>query len=368
MTVDSRERVEQIVAGPAGRVLLARLSGLYMQVADEDPYQIVSNSIPGLVSDADRDSRTVGATLALRRAIPEPDVISGMTNEATLAAVVAHLVSNWYFDRVATELSLALEDVQEVFVDVAKALTLAPAASWWWTPFARDHQLYVGSRTGSPPPSGVIVKRLAEEAGREIARPIEPIGASSGSASGIWWSIPSSHQLLSTCLDTKNGLPPTSVFLASDWSPGDEGSGYSVWRSLPKEDARIYEIDRPVDWTNLVQRYPSSPVGYRPDWERISRIAGPWIVPDWSLFSEDWDGLYVSIDGFLSSDGLAQQVESGYTMLAGAVPWQTLWFSDRMENAVWLYDADLSNRTGARALNADEPPWWRGIGPAGSTT
>jgi len=55
---------------------------------------------------------------------------------------------------------------------------------------------------------------------------------------------------------------------------------------------------------------------------------GPWRLPDWELVMEHYDGVHVTVGGFLASRRLALPVGDGYTMLAGWIPGATLWLRD----------------------------------------
>jgi hypothetical protein len=94
-------------------------------------------------------------------------------------------------------------------------------------------------------------------------------------------------------------------------------------------DARVFEVHEPSDWVSLVNSYPSTnPVGYRPDWERWSGIAGPWIVPNWGAFAAEWDAVHVSIGGYVATNTVAREVDAGFTLFAGAAPDRTIWLND----------------------------------------
>jgi hypothetical protein len=119
--------------------------------------------------------------------------------------------------------------------------------------------------------------------------------------------------------------------------------------------AMIYEVNGPRDWASLVERYPMDATGtHDGEWRYWGGVRGPWLLPDWTKVSEDYDGIHVTIGGYLTSSGRAIQVGDSYTMLAGWVPDGTQWLADTSKNAVELGTWDFSEQ-GAFHFYNDEP-------------
>jgi hypothetical protein len=86
----------------------------------------------------------------------------------------------------------------------------------------------------------------------------------------------------------------------------------------------------PVDWGWLAATHPRDVTASRwHDWSGWTGREGRWILPDWRSVAAQWDGVHVSVAGYLSTAGMA--VESGggsATLLAGWDADQTLWLRD----------------------------------------
>ncbi len=93
--------------------------------------------------------------------------------------------------------------------------------------------------------------------------------------------------------------------------------------------ARVLEITGPAAWQALVARFPRDVTGtHDGEWRYWGGVPGPWRLPDWELVMEHYDGVHVTVGGFVDSCGLALPVGDGYTMLAGWIPGATLWLRD----------------------------------------
>jgi hypothetical protein len=67
----------------------------------------------------------------------------------------------------------------------------------------------------------------------------------------------------------------------------------------------------------------------RNDWSRWTGREGRWVLPDWRSVAAQWDGVHVSVAGYLNTAGMA--VDTGgeaATLLAGWDADQTLWLRD----------------------------------------
>ena len=84
---------------------------------------------------------------------------------------------------------------------------------------------------------------------------------------------------------TRIGSLPGGYLCGWDGSP----EPLSIWRVPIQDDARIYSVRGPDDWRALVRRYPR---------EKVDRD-GP-AAPDWWLVSDDWDGVHLTVAGYLT--------------------------------------------------------------------
>ncbi|RAM37790.1 hypothetical protein DBZ45_08055 [Arthrobacter globiformis] len=222
------------------------------------------------------------------------------------------------------------------------ALALADALAVWWGPgfLDRDRQCFVqwtDERKGQPPvPDGAAsmlanwkVAALADE--RQAAKRPDSPAANWG---GWWWSTPRPSELLSTSRSLPD-LGAIGLLLVEDslgWKQA------TVWPLVPRPDARLYEIDGPAAWAALAARYPLDvSLSKRHGWWRTTGIAGSWLVPDWSAVAADYDGVHLTLWGYLTTAGrgVAARPSAGSsvavlerTVLAGWNPDETYWLND----------------------------------------
>lgn len=169
----------------------------------------------------------------------------------------------------------------------AKAVLNQPGLAWWSSPLAKRSQARVSGH-------------LADSAG---------IISSTHAQSPIPVLVTSTYMGGDTCWDA----------LTSE-HVGDEEPDPSPTRTLLDVDSnsRVFEIDSAESWYELVQRYPFPSPGA----ERGS------MSPDWQAVAQDWDGVHLSLMGFLA--GTHVPVGSGHerTTLWTWDGEQTRWFRD----------------------------------------
>jgi hypothetical protein len=239
-----------------------------------------------------------------------------------------------------TDALLAQPAIRMALGPVAHALADALAA--WWGPgfLDRDRQCFVqwtDERKGQPPvPDGAAraltdwkAAALADE--RQAAeRPKNP----AANWGGRWWSTPRPSELLTTTRSLPD-LGAIGLLLVEDslgWKQA------TVWPLVPRPDARVYEVDGPAAWTWLAGQYPMDvSLSKRHDWWRTAGTAGRWLVPDWSAVAADYDGVHLTLRGYLTTAGraLAARPSAGpsgavleRTVLAGWDPDETYWLND----------------------------------------
>jgi hypothetical protein len=143
--------------------------------------------------------------------------------------------------------------------------------------------------------------------------------------SGTWWSAPIAPYGLSTTRTLDE--VPLGIVLIEDAPSADRGRS---WPVRIADTARILELAAPQDWVDLVRRYPLDvSAGKRGDWWRATGRDGGWLMPDWSAVAADWDGVHLSIAGYLTTAGRALDVDERFaTVLAGWDPDATYWLDD----------------------------------------
>ncbi|WP_120950291.1 hypothetical protein [Arthrobacter oryzae] len=97
----------------------------------------------------------------------------------------------------------------------------------------------------------------------------------------------------------------------------------------PASGSRIYEISGPAAWTALVARYPLDvSLAKRHDWWRTTGVDGSWLIPDWSAVAADYDGVHLTVSGYLTTAGRYLPVGQSGTVFAGWNPDETYWLND----------------------------------------
>ncbi|MBT2550716.1 hypothetical protein [Arthrobacter sp. ISL-65] len=323
---------DDLLSGPRGRqfcmgVLTAARPEIWTLAARAAEYP----QDPGLASELAEALRSPASVTAAESA-------SGGALLAGLAQAV-HAARYWQQPD-ETDALLAQPAIRLSLEPVAHALADALAA--WWGPglLDRDQQCFVqwtDERKGQPPVPGGAARKLADWKAAALAderqaakRPENP----EANWGGWWWSTPRPSELLTTT----RGLPELGAIglLLVEDSLGWKQA--TVWPLVPRPDSHVYEIDGPAAWTELAARYPMDvSLAKRHDWWRTTGIAGRWLVPDWSAVAADYDGVHLTLWGYLTTAGLALAAKPSAgpssavlerTVLAGWNPDETYWLND----------------------------------------
>ena len=214
---------------------------------------------------------------------------------------------------------------------VANSLSGSLAA--WLRPgsVALDRQCFVqwtDEYSLQPPSLTVAAEKLARWKASTVAderqaadRPRDP----AAHWSGRWWSTPALSDLVTTTRSI-TGLGAIKLMLVED-SLGWKRA--RVWPLAPAPGSRIYELSGPTAWTDLVARYPLDvSLSKRHDWWRTTGVDGPWLMPDWSAVAADYDGVHLTVRGYLTTAGRYLAVGQSGTVLAGWNPDETYWLND----------------------------------------
>ena len=93
----------------------------------------------------------------------------------------------------------------------------------------------------------------------------------------------------------------------------------------------MYEVTGQDAWAALVNRYPLDVTRSRSGaWGATTGTESRWLLPDYAAVAADWDGVHVSLLGYLATAGAAVAVEGGHTLLAGWEPHATWWLTDAL--------------------------------------
>jgi hypothetical protein len=329
------------VSTQVGLSLLAEVVGLDLW----DFLDQVGGSVSGtklISSNADADAPGTGHGLPPRPGRRAADVVAaqvaaeaGSLSElaecddrlALLQAFAAVMLPGAIETAAVPYLAAAVESLRPV----ADALALAPAAQWWWEPPDRGGQRWLGG-AGQPARGAALTAALQAQADTDAeeedrtARDWPWPPTKDTEYSGTWWSPPLGGGVF-TSTGPVGPLPAVEAGCELDGA-GEERFG--VWDVAVSSGARIWNITGPDDWARLVTRYPRDvTVSRRPDWFRFTGRDGRWLLPNWPRAAADWDGVHLSIAGYISATGLAIPAgEDAATVLAGWGPDQTLWLND----------------------------------------
>lgn len=163
--------------------------------------------------------------------------------------------------------------------------------------------------------------------------------------SGEWWSIPppilahSARRLHDGC--------PAGIWFAEDAGGEDK---FTAERVEVPGDIRVYEIDGAAAWAELCQRFPLDVSGQkRHDWYRATGRHGKWVIPDWSLVAREYDGVHLTVAGYLSASNIEIPVDDVYSsVIAAWNPDETWWFIDPVwtgEMSRWVMEANWSGQS-----------------------
>jgi hypothetical protein len=233
------------------------------------------------------------------------------------------------------EMVWALTDVaRDALRPLAVALVESSAAAHWWDPVDRANQRHI-QWNDEPFPGGIEVaeaihecsahERTENEAGLARGVPTVPAGTRIGAH---WWSAPSFTTLTSTTPSVSD-IPALGLLSFVDVGRPWGETQATIWSLEISASARVLEIVKPSDWQRLVEEHPRDVTGtHNGEWRYWGGETGPWRLPDWESAARHYDGVHVTIGGYLATNGLALSAADGFTVLAGWAPGETLWLGD----------------------------------------
>jgi hypothetical protein len=237
----------------------------------------------------------------------------------------------------------AMPAVRTALIPLAKFILASPGAAWWHNDAALSQQwatlAVIDDHPGRLASPGPAKERLdtwkeCQDGEEEWFRGQTQEGAMFGpDFGGAWWSIP-------FATDNANAigafLPSSTRRLTSlgaiSLALGEDGDGLDqafLCRVHPSTEVRVYEVHTKGDWAGLVEWYPfSAKWSRRAVWKQSTGRNEHWFLPDFAAVSNDFDGIHLSVAGYLSAAGEVIDLQDGATMIAGWGPDETYWLTD----------------------------------------
>lgn len=286
---------EALVGGPRGRGVLAGVAWPAAQQWPDTPEELA----------------------ALIDAQPLPVI-----NELMLREVLQNEVDNearYWQPPEDDQLLLGHPAVRRALLRIAEHVLASPAAAWWSTGCDRTRQWMLTWKEELLGCQELVdleqwrLQKIEDEA-RYLAE---------GPISGDWWSSPPWGVMITT-----RELPDGTI--AGMHGMEDSFGWEKVWaqRVDVKPAARIYEVGSADDWARLCRRFPLEVSAQKhADWLATTGREGRWVMPDYSAVAQHFDGVHVSVAGYLATAGVAVDVtDDTASVLAGWNPDETYWF------------------------------------------
>ena len=213
---------------------------------------------------------------------------------------------------------VAIPEVTEALRPIAELIAESEYTSSWANPVERTEQWLPMRRVPVPAGGPQVLNEyrawiLDDESRSKQKFEEDP----SYPSAGAWWSTPISWVPYTT--RSVAGMGPLCLYLEEDGRGGAADAGaYRI-----SDAARVFEIVEPGDWVELCRRYPLEVTNCRRNvwFETTGQLPSVWIIPDWAKVAEDYDGVHLTIGGYLTTSGEALPVEAGsLTLMAGSTP------------------------------------------------
>ena len=187
----------------------------------------------------------------------------------------------------------------------SRATQLVGLAGWlpkrmpgWWSDLDRNHQVWVGRSPDAPVEDRLVVD-------------LSPFGSETPKPRRAFW----------TCTFVQGVVSPW-LHAAENQLSGPP----HAWKVTVTSSARVLEIHSRDAWSALARLYPRAEAGFTYTASRHRPPSAARLDPDWSALSRDWDGVHLSIGGWLTAEDVPYESGAVITELRG---WD-------VESTVWL--------------------------------
>jgi hypothetical protein len=167
----------------------------------------------------------------------------------------------------------------------------------WWDDVDRNQQVWVGPSTTPPDEGGLVVD-------------VSPSHPEAPKPKLAFWT------------STRTSAVSPWLDYPENFDPGPK----QTWLLVVRPAARVAEIHSPAAWSELARAYPLAQAGYTFTGMKRRPESSRRLDPDWSRVSEDFDGVHLSVGGWLTAEDLPFESGGATTELRG---WN-------MESTVWL--------------------------------
>ncbi|EME15408.1 hypothetical protein G419_23019 [Rhodococcus triatomae BKS 15-14] len=220
----------------------------------------------------------------------------------------------------------ATEPVRRELRRVGEHIARSLHSQWWTTPPALTDQWSVWTWGDDCPdlPVPTAADRLHLWGERTLVNEERAARDPSTSFFG-WWSTPPTRSSTRRLAD---GTPAGLWFVEDSM-----GWERAVTRCLTiSAGAEVYEIDGRKAWAELCRRFPlevTAQIGE--DWRRTTGRSGRWVVPGWTLVASEYEGVHLTVAGYLAAAGTAIDVDADTaSVIAGWGPDETYWLTDAL--------------------------------------
>jgi hypothetical protein len=326
-------RAGDLLAGPRGRELCALLAGIDVREIRD---QLVPPSAGvALIAVPVGTGQLAGAEESSGHGEERPAVNFDPGDELAGIPALADVVGDanywggpyWGCRSAADPLDhpALISEIRMMAARVARAA----GCQWWWSGIDRAAQRYVqwAAREDPAPVVGNAAEMLrlvdldADDCERSMSRD-RHLAAGSGAA-GAWWSFP-----FPGAISTTRRAGSLGAVLLAGQEDGFGDTEAVVWPLAVAGMARVFEVDGPGAWQRLVAAYPRTVTAtYRHTWAWTG-WDGEWLMPRWSAVARDWDGVHLTVAGYLAAAGRALPVGTARTLLGGWNPDETYWLAD----------------------------------------
>ena len=273
----------------------------------------------------------------------DPTPLAGWTDVVSLVPAVRDAVGSAMYWQEPDDVDVLLRDreVRAALEPIAEALVRSPATAWWGEGVDLASLRFTASIEDDDEATPARIRRQSiswQRWRRELLQRsgdlrLTSAGPPATAASGFWWSTPSKPGVITTTRPIP-GLGAVDLVWEEDTA---DPQTVAVWSMTAAGAPRIFEIDGPSAWVDLVRRYPLDTTGeHRGDWYRVTGRDGAWHTPDWAAAAADYDAVHLTVAGYLVTASRSLRVSSDGsvgTVLAGWGPDQTWWLNDLLEPA-----------------------------------